>query len=257
MVGLRLSGVAPPSPTREVLVMSLLSKLRIGPRLAVAFGLVALVFLIALAIGWSRVGTVASGQGAYADTANRANAAAAAAYNMRISQAQNVNIMGRVENPDGSDMHQGDVAAFESALKDLQASEHSAASRAAIVAIRADYARWTNLDRRLAALVRTGDRTAATALENGSVNAHGDSLAQALTTLGGAEAHAGEKATADAVGSVRNILALLAGFAVATGIVLAACGRRRSRRPAGTSRSTSASSRGTNSAPSPGRSTRW
>lgn len=63
------------------------------------------------------------------------------------------------------------------------------------------------------------------------VNAHGDSLAQALTTLGGAEAHAGEKATADAVGSVRNILALLAGFAVATGIVLALLATRSIVRP--------------------------
>lgn len=81
--------VAPPSPTREVLVMSLLSgdcgSDRVWPSRSVSSRS---YFLIALAIGWSRVGTVASGQGAYADTANWANAAAAAAYNMRISQAR-------------------------------------------------------------------------------------------------------------------------------------------------------------------------
>ena len=215
----------------KVLLMPLLSKLKIGPRLALAFGLVALVFLVALAIGWTRVGTVAASQGAYSDTANRSNAAAAAAYNMRISQAQNVNVMGRVENEDGSDMHAGDVAAFESALKQLESSGHDATSRAAIATIDGDYARWTNADRRLMALVAKGDHAAATTLGNGPVNALGDTLAQALTRLGSSEASAGDTATADAVAGVRRVLEVIAAIAILVGVALAILATRSIVRP--------------------------
>ena len=211
--------------------MRILRRLSVGRRLFAAFALVSLVFLLALGIGWLKIGSVAAGQGTFSHTASEANAAAAAAYNMRISQAQNVNIMGRVPNPDGSDMHTGDVAEFDAALKALEGGAHDSASRDAVAAIRADYAHWTALDTRLASLIASDDHTAATTLANADVNDAGDALAQALTALGDQQSAAGDAATSGAVGSVRIILDILVLIALGVAALLAVVATRSLTRP--------------------------
>lgn len=201
--------------------MNVVNRMKVGQRLAVAFTATAAVFTVALAIGWFKVGAVTADQRGFATTSSRAHAAAAAAYNMRVSQSQNVALQGRgrVRNDDGSDMHRGDVAVFEKALAELAASVHDDAGRAAVARIRGTYADWTAMDRRLEGWVAAGRRREAVALENGDGNALGDDLAGQLTDLGVREATAGARATDGSVSDVRLLMLLLGAFALVGAVV--------------------------------------
>ncbi|MFN8122690.1 MAG: methyl-accepting chemotaxis protein [Thermoleophilia bacterium] len=197
--------------------MHLVHRLKVGQRLALAFAITAAVFLAALTVGWVRIGSVTGEQTRYAATSASAHAAAAAAYNMRVSQAQNAALGGRsrVLNDDGSDMHEGDVAAFEEAFANLDRSIGDEQGRAAFTKVKDTYAQWTEMDARLRTLLEAGRVQEAVAFENDELNAKGDELANGLTQLGDAEARAGAVATDDAVGSVRLLLGVLALLAVA------------------------------------------
>ena len=200
--------------------MALLSNLRIGRRLAAAFCVFGVLLLTAQAVGWMSLGSITGGQATYASTAGAANTAAAAAFNMRISQSQNVTIGGRVKNPDGSDMHSGDVAAFDAAFTALEGSEHDAASRKAVADTKAAYARWTALDSTLAQLTTDGKKDEAIALENGDANTVGDTLAQGLLALGDSQVGAAATSTSGSISSVRLLMAVFTLIALGVGAAL-------------------------------------
>ncbi|MCC6831395.1 MAG: methyl-accepting chemotaxis protein [Thermoleophilia bacterium] len=197
--------------------MDVMHRLKVGQRLALAFAITTAAFLIALTVGWLRIGTVTGDQTRYSASAADAHAAAAAAYNMRVSQAQNVALGGRsrVLNEDGSDMHRADVAVFEKAFATLGGSIADGAGRAAYAKVKDGYATWSRMDARLEGLLDAGRTGEAVRFANAELNTTGDELANGLTRLGEAEATAGATATDDAVGSVRLLLGILAALAVA------------------------------------------
>lgn len=197
--------------------MHLVHRLKVGQRLALAFAIITAVFLTALAVGWVRIGSVTGEQTRYAQASADAHAAAAAAYNMRVSQAQNVALGGRsrVLNDDGGDMHEADVAAFEAALARLRDGVRDARGRAAVGDATSAYEEWSAMDDRLTAMLAAGRTGEATRFANTELNASGDELAGTLTRLGEAQAAAGAAATDDAVGAVRLLLGALALLAVA------------------------------------------
>ena len=89
-------------------------------KLTLAFAAVAVAFLIAVAIGYTKLATVGNDTAAGYQKAVLANAASAAAFNMRVSESQDTSSHRFIKNPDGSNMHEGDVAAFVAALGDLK-----------------------------------------------------------------------------------------------------------------------------------------
>ena len=198
--------------------MHVVHRLKVGQRLAIAFALTAAVFLAALATGWIQVGSIAAEQRAYARASSQANAAAAAAYNMRVSQAQNVALGGRSRmlNEDGSDMHRGDVGVFDTAFAAVGTAVRDDAGRARYAKAKALYAEWTAMDGRLEELLAAGRVDRAIAFANTDLNAAGDELAGALTGLGDQQASAGAASTDDAVSGVRLLMLILAALALLT-----------------------------------------
>ena len=126
-------------------------------KLVAAFAAVILLLSVASLQGSRGAGhvsqTVRSGYG----RALVANAASTAAYNMRVSQIQNALDGGRVVQ-----MHSEDVAGYETAMRRSRALATSPEDRRALARIDAVYARWTRLDRQIAALWRAGRVASAT-----------------------------------------------------------------------------------------------
>lgn len=179
-------------------------------RLLASFLLIIAVFSVAIAVVWVSVGQIFDGQERYLLTAERADEVAGAAYNMRISQAQDVLVRGHVENPDGSDMHRGDVAAFERALAALGASVHDQQSRSAYAEVTARYAEWDRIDRRIHTLIAAGHIAGATRLESGPGNTLGDALAQGMPKLAKEQLAASAARTAAHAARGQRDLGLLA-----------------------------------------------
>ncbi|MFN8111527.1 MAG: methyl-accepting chemotaxis protein [Thermoleophilia bacterium] len=198
-----------------------MGRFRVGVRLMAAFTVVVVLFLVALFVGWTGVGGIASGSHTTSRTSQAAYAASAAVYNMRISQAQNVAIAGHVKNPDGSDMHSGDVAAFRDALSKLKGSLHDGTSRTEFAKADALFADWSQADTRLQALVAAGEDAQAKRFLNGTVNDRGDVLASSLSDMGDAEAVRGASSTNSGVASVRRILEVLGAVAVLIAALMA------------------------------------
>jgi methyl-accepting chemotaxis protein len=202
-------------------------RLTLGRKIAGVMVLVSLAFCGALLSGLTSLSSVVSKSQTAGQLSGSSHAAAAAVYNMRISQAQNVLMMSHVKNPDGSDMHSGDVADFG---KRLTAVQH-AVPAATFAPIQEKFTAWKATDAQLDKLVRSGDKAAASKLLNSTANDAGDTLAGALSTLG-------EHATADAAsqgqdakGSAQTkmlLLALLALLVAAVATFILARGVRRS-----------------------------
>ncbi len=171
-------------------LLNTIKDLSLTKKVAALVGVVSSVFLIALIVGVLSIGSVVSTVQRDSKVSAAAHAAASAAYNMRISQAQNVLIKGHVKNPDGSDMHTGDIAAFGQKLSALFAlvPGHDIAS------VRSAFDTWAATDRRLAQLTAAGNQAAAIRLLNTDANSQGDTLAVSLSDYG-------DKAAADGIAS--------------------------------------------------------
>jgi methyl-accepting chemotaxis protein len=198
-------------------------------KLVATTGVIALVFGIALMFAWTSLSSVSSSSSNAARLSSEAHATASAAYNMRISQAQNVLARGNVLNADGSDMHKSDVAEFESRLATLRADRSAQPSEVATVV--GAYHRWQTVDRQIARLDAAGHTAAATRIVNGQANTLGDELASGLSGIGDSHAASAAKDAANAASSAHTLiggLALLALLVGAGATVIFARGTRRS-----------------------------
>jgi methyl-accepting chemotaxis protein len=182
------------------------------------------MFIVAIAVGWVSIGSVSATVATGYFRAIVAQQAIAAAFNIRVSAGQNVALGGRIKNPDGSDMHTGDIAAYTSAFAKLKSAAASAGDRAEVAKVGAAYAAWTPIDRRLSALAVTpGRQAAALELLNGGHNAAGDALSAALDDASAtmkAEAAQGAASAKSAAQLTMGALALLALLAGGTGAFL-------------------------------------
>ena len=173
-----------------------------------SFTLVIALFAIAVVIGWSSIGSVAGTVRSGYSAALGAESASAAAYNMHVSQVQNVTDGGKVIA-----MHQHDIAAFRQALAATRSAATSAADRAALAKVTAAFSTWTPLDNQVLAAVKRGDLKAATALVDGSANSVSDELSQrldALMTLVRREADSGSSSAKSSAQMLMLAIALVA-----------------------------------------------
>ena len=197
-----------------------LSKLSLRTKLLAILGTVSVMFLVAIAVGWASIGSVSATVATGYSRAIVAQKASAAAFNIRISAAQNVALGGRIKNPDGSDMHTGDIAVYTAAFAELKSAATTVTDRSEVAKVSAAYAAWAAIDDRLSALaVKPGQRAAATKLLNSDYNAAGDVLSAALDEASAvmkAEAAHGAssaKTTAQVTMGALALLALLVGGA--------------------------------------------
>ncbi len=191
-------------------LLNTIKDLSISKKVAALVGVVSLVFVIALGVGVLSIGTVVSTVQHDSKVSAAAHAAAAAAYNMRISQAQNVLVEGHVKNPDGSDMHTGDIAAFGEKLSGLFAlvPGHDISS------VRSAFDAWAATDRKLSLLTAAGNQAAATKLLNTAANSQGDTLAASLSDYGDQAAADGITSGNATKSSAQIEIALLSIFAL-------------------------------------------
>ncbi len=158
--------------------MHFLRDLSVRAKLFGSFTVVIVLFSVAVVIGWASIGSVASRVRTGYAAGVAAESASAAAYNMHVSEVQNV--------ADGDTvlvMHQQDVAAFGQALASLRSAARSAADRARLQTVDTAFANWTPLDRQVIAAVKRGDTKSATELVDGSANSASDALSLRLDAL--------------------------------------------------------------------------
>jgi methyl-accepting chemotaxis protein len=148
--------------------------------LTLSFAAVTLAFLCAVAVGYTKISSVGSTVQKGYTKAVVANEASADAFNMRVSQVQDTMIHKLVLNPDGSQMHAGDVAVFRQALQNLHSLATTAADRTALAKVDSLFAAWSRADAHTTALWQAHHDAEAVAYENGAANDAGDSLSNAL-----------------------------------------------------------------------------
>src|SRR5690242_3774951 len=192
--------------------------LSLRAKLALAFAATGVFFLLAIGIGWIRVSSVGADVQAQYTKSVLANQASAYAYNMRVSQAQDVLAGKFILNPDGSNMHRGDIAAYEQSITALRKVATSAADRRALAVIASRFAAWKAADAKSAALWRSGRQAAAIAWVNGEANDRGDALSQALFDY---SAQTGRAASAGRQSSVASAHMIM-GVSTALAVLLAA-----------------------------------
>ncbi|MBV8256455.1 MAG: methyl-accepting chemotaxis protein [Actinobacteria bacterium] len=191
-------------------------------KLSLAFLAVALVFLVAVAVGVRGVSSVSgSVQRGYAK-AVLANEASAKAFNMRISQTQDVLIHKFIRNPDGSVMRVGDIADFQTTLTALHAAATTPADRAAVSRFDSLFAAWKQADAKGIALWQAGRQAQAIAWQNGEANNRGDALSNALFDYANAATKAADADKASAVAQQDVLMGIFCAIAllVAAAIVL-------------------------------------
>ena len=171
------------------------------------------VFSAALVAAWLALGSVTSRTQRDGKLSAAAHAAAAAAYNMRLSEAQSVASQTRLKGPGGGDMHASDVAAYRHAMARLRAQ-----APAGLGAVDRLFAAWQSTDAQVLRLVDAGNYTAAAALVAGQANSRGDALAGSLTHVG---ERATQQATLSSASARRSAELLMLGIAVLALLVAA------------------------------------
>ncbi|MGH3049988.1 MAG: hypothetical protein ACRDLK_07505, partial [Gaiellaceae bacterium] len=149
-------------------------------KLTVCFAAVALAFLVAVGIGFTKISSVATDvQNGYTK-AVLANEASARAFNMRVSQAQDAIEHKFILNPDGSVMRDGDIAQYQATVKQLRGLSVTDADHKALTQIDKLFAQWQTADAHGIALWKAGKDAASTKWEDGEANTRGDDLSNAL-----------------------------------------------------------------------------
>ncbi|HEX6458940.1 MAG TPA: methyl-accepting chemotaxis protein [Thermoleophilaceae bacterium] len=193
----------------------LLANLKVRTKILVSFAAVTLLFVIALLIGWTSIGTVSTKFKTGYNKAVVAETASANAFNMRVSQAQNV--------ADGNKliaMHRGDKAAFEQTLAHLRREASSGAQRAAVARITADYQRWTAMDARVLALSAAGNRAEAIKLGDGQANTLGDQLSSQLDSYAASVKKDADQQGSSTESSKQTLMLILAAIALLVAAVV-------------------------------------
>jgi methyl-accepting chemotaxis protein len=200
-----------------------LGRLNLTTKFVAIFAAVIGMFLAAVVVGWLSIGSVSATTKRGYVAAEAAQATSAAAYNMRVSAAQNVALAARVKNEDGSDMHAGDMAGFATALKEMRAAA-AARDSATVAHVTTVYARWRKLDAQVEKLaLDPGHHALAVKELNGTYNHVGDTLSGALDSYAQLAKTSADKSSASARSSAETTMGVLALFALlvaAGGVVL-------------------------------------
>jgi methyl-accepting chemotaxis protein len=180
-----------------------------------SFAVVVTIFTVACVIALSAIGSVTSKVAEGYTSSGVAAKASAAAYNMHVSQIQNV-----VNGRKSLAMHRGDVATFEREIAVLQRIANSDSDRRELAALRSAYAQWTRQDKAVDALNAAGRHAAAVALIDGAANTASDNLSNLLDRHAVSEDHAADATAVSAKASATTKVLTAAGIAVLLAVLL-------------------------------------
>jgi methyl-accepting chemotaxis protein len=183
-------------------------------KLSLSFAAVALAFLVAVAIGFTKISSVGTTVQKGYTKAVVANEASADAFNMRVSQVQDTMIHRLILNPDGSKMHAGDVTTFKQAVRTLHQLATTPTDHAALAKVDALFAAWQTADTHTASLWQRHRYAQAVAYQNGDANTRGDDLSNELFAYSADAQKEAAKAKASQVSSGQLLMLLFSGLAL-------------------------------------------
>jgi methyl-accepting chemotaxis protein len=154
---------------------TLLANLKVRNKILLSFAAVAVLFAVALVIGWKGITSVSSQVRSDYSKAVVAQSASAAAYNMHVSQIQYVADGGKVKQ-----MHHDDKAVFTTSVAKLRALAKTDAERASLDRLQKAYGVWLGLDTKVLALADAGHKQQAVDLIDGAANSASDALSKQM-----------------------------------------------------------------------------
>ncbi|MGA2929140.1 MAG: HAMP domain-containing methyl-accepting chemotaxis protein [Solirubrobacteraceae bacterium] len=196
--------------------MQFLRDLSVRAKLFGSFTVVIVLFVVVVVIGWASIGSVASRVRTGYAAGVAAESASAAAYNMHVSEVQNV--------ADGDKvlvMHRQDVAAFAQALASVRSAARSAADRAELQTVDAAFANWTPFDNQVIAAVKRGDVKGAIELVDGSANSASDALSLRLDAFAKLVSREADSASASSRSSAQTLMLIITVVALFAAAVVA------------------------------------
>jgi methyl-accepting chemotaxis protein len=169
-----------------------------------AFVAVCLVFVVALLIGWSSIGSVNGKVQSGAKELPTLEQATGHARDMVASE------LGAVLDPSNISNHEGDVQTFQQTVSSLQTYATTPAAKAAISAVNARLGAWQALDNQVLALAKAHKAAAAGKIANGSANTAADDLTTAVQNASKAISDANTSAANSTASSSRTLMLVIA-----------------------------------------------
>jgi methyl-accepting chemotaxis protein len=179
-----------------------------------AFVAVSLVFVIALVVGWSSIGSVDAAVQSGAKQLPPLEQATGHARDMVASEEATI------FDPTNASNHEGDVQTFEQTVQTLQRYADTPAARGAMTAVNAALAKWQGLDNQVMADVKAHKTAAAGKLALGDANTAADDLTTAVENLSKAISDGNTSAANASASSSKTLMLVIALVAllVAAGI---------------------------------------
>jgi methyl-accepting chemotaxis protein len=173
-------------------------------QLIAAFAAVSAIFLLALVIGWSSVGSI--GDKVHSG-ASQLDTLASATGNARDLQGSEVRAL---LDPARATDHLADVATFESTVASLNKFAQSDNSRAALKKLDAAFSQFKTLDAQVIALARARRVAEGTKLADGTTNDAADAMVQAVAGASSAVSKDNSDSAASASSEARTLMLVLA-----------------------------------------------
>jgi Methyl-accepting chemotaxis protein (MCP) signalling domain/HAMP domain/Four helix bundle sensory module for signal transduction len=169
-----------------------------------AFVAVSLVFVVALVIGWSSIGSVNGKVQSGAKQLPTLEQATGHARDMVASE------LGAVLDPGNISNHEGDVQTFQQTVQSLQAYATTPAAKNAINTLNAKFSTWQGLDNQVMALSKAHKTAAAGKLANGDANNAADDLTTAVQNASQAISGANTSAANSTASSSKTLMLVIA-----------------------------------------------
>ena len=169
-----------------------------------AFVAVCLVFLVALLVGWSSIGSVNGKVQSGAKQLPSLEAASGQARDMVASEISSVLNPGNIEN------HLGDVQTFRQTAQSLENYASTPAAKKAIADVNDALAKWQGIDKQVLTLAKAHKVTAGGKLANGAANDAADELTTAVENASKAISSANTNSAASTASSSKTLMLVIA-----------------------------------------------
>jgi methyl-accepting chemotaxis protein len=175
-----------------------------------AFVAVCLVFIVALLVGWSSIGSVDGKVQSGAKQLPPLEQATGHARDMVASE------LGTVLDPSNAANHEGDIQTFEQTVKTLQGFADTPAARNAIGALNDALATWQGLDNQVIADAKAHKDAAAQKIANGPANSAADALTTAVENVSKAISDGNTASAGSTASSSKTLMLVIALIALLT-----------------------------------------
>ncbi|HTP23799.1 MAG TPA: methyl-accepting chemotaxis protein [Solirubrobacteraceae bacterium] len=173
-----------------------------------AFAAVSLVFLLALVLGWTSIGSVNSKAQAGAEELPVLEQATGHARDMVASEAD------AVLDPSTIQDHLADVQTFRATVRTLNGYATTPKAQAAVKTLNGAFAKWVALDNRVVSLARAHRAAKATHLVEGAADGAADDLTTAVENVSAAISNANARAANSKARSSKTLMLVLAALAL-------------------------------------------